>query len=355
LSNKDVRLRIGELKTGDSLLKNLELSIGKVVDDSWTEPMGPTPMPSLTALREWDFKLLSKYKPFYTPTCDLCCLCTYGKCDLTAGKRGACGLDMAAQSSRMVLLSCCIGAATHTGHARHMLHHLIEKYGRRYPLDVGELNIQVEMPITRLVCGIKPETLGHLEAVLDYAEQQVTQALSVIHTGQEGSYLDFESKTLHIGMIDHLGMEVGDVAQVSTLGFPKADIEAPLVQMGIGTVDQSKPVIMCIGHNVIPSVGVIDYLNDHGLGGKLEVVGLCCTAHDITRYSKEGKIVGPISWQLRFIRGGYADVVILDEQCVRTDALDEASRVKAPVIAASEKNCMGLKNRTNDPVDEIVD
>jgi acetyl-CoA decarbonylase/synthase complex subunit alpha len=83
------------MKTTTGLVKNLEISIGKVVDDSWTEPMGPTPMPSMSTLRDWDMKLLNRYKPFYMPACDLCCLCTFGKCDLTAGKRGACGLDMA--------------------------------------------------------------------------------------------------------------------------------------------------------------------------------------------------------------------------------------------------------------------
>ena len=351
---KNVHVKIEEMKTNTGLIKNLELSIGKVIDESWTEPMGPTPMPSLATLRDWDMKLLNRYKPFYMPDCDLCCLCTFGKCDLTAGKRGACGLDIGAQSSRIVLLACCMGAATHTGHARHMVDHLIEKYGRRYPLDVGGLNIKVEAPVTRLVAGIKPATLGDLEDVLEYCETQITHCLAASHTGQEGNNLDFESKSFHVGMIDHVGMEVGDIAQVSTLGFPKADPEAPLVQLGIGTVDASKPVIMCIGHNVIPSVGIIDYMKEKDLGDKLEVVGLCCTAHDITRYWNRGKIIGPISWQLRFIRGGFADVVVLDEQCVRTDAFDEAKRVKAPVIAASEKNCMGFKNRTNDPADEIV-
>jgi len=124
MAGKKVHLKIGELKSNIGIIKNLELSIGKLVNDSWEEPMGPTPMPSLTTLRDWDMKLLNKYKPFYLPVCDLCCLCTYGKCDLTAGKRGACGLDMAAQSSRIVLLACSIGAATHTGHARHMVDHL---------------------------------------------------------------------------------------------------------------------------------------------------------------------------------------------------------------------------------------
>ena len=33
---------------------------------------------------------------------------------------------------------------------------------------------------------------------------------------------------------------------------------------------------------------------------------------------------------------------------------NEAQKVSTPVIAASEKNCVGFKNRTNDPADEIV-
>jgi acetyl-CoA decarbonylase/synthase complex subunit alpha len=354
LTSKNVRVKIGEMKTSTGLVKNLELSIGKIVDDSWEEPMGPTPMPSLTALRDWDMKLLNKYKPFYMPACDLCCLCTYGKCDLTAGKRGACGLDIGAQSSRIVLLACSIGAATHTGHARHVVDHLIEKYGSRYPLDVGGLNVKVEAPVTRLVTGIKPATLGDLNEVLEYCETQITHCLSAAHTGQEGNNLDFESKAFHAGMVDQVGMEVADIAQVSTLNFPKADPEAPLIQMGIGSVDATKPVIMCIGHNVVPSVGIIDYMKESKMDDKMEVVGLCCTAFDNTRYYDRAKIVGPISWQLRFVRGGYADVVVLDEQCVRTDMFNEAERVKAPVIAASEKNCMGFKDRTKDPADEIV-
>ncbi|MGQ9566111.1 MAG: CO dehydrogenase/acetyl-CoA synthase complex subunit alpha [Candidatus Bathyarchaeales archaeon] len=354
MSRKNLRVKIDELKTDVGVFKNLELSIGKLTEEKWIEPMGPTPFPSMTALRDWDMKLLQRYKPFYMPFCDLCCLCTYGKCDLTGNKRGACGIDMAGQQSRIVLLACCIGAATHVGHARHLVEYLIEKYGRNYPLDVGGLNIQVEAPVTRLVCGVKPETLGDLEEVLDYTETQVTHLLSATHTGQEGNNLDFESKVFHAGMIDQVGMEVADIAQIAAYNLPKADPEAPLVELGCGTINVEKPVILCIGHNVVPSVGIIDYLKANDLDGEIEVCGLCCSAHDATRYYKRAKIVGPISWQLRFIRSGFPDVVVLDEQCIRIDAYDEAQKVKAPVIAASEKNCVGLPNRTNDPSDEIV-
>ncbi|MGQ9551187.1 MAG: CO dehydrogenase/acetyl-CoA synthase complex subunit alpha [Candidatus Bathycorpusculaceae bacterium] len=354
MSKKGVYVKVDELKTDVGLFKNLELSIGRIFEEKWTEEMGPTPFPEITTLRDWDMKLLQRYKPFYLPFCDVCCLCTFGKCDLTGDKRGACGLNMAAQQSRIVLLACCIGAATHTAHARHLVEHLIEKHGRNTPINVGGLNVDIEAPVTRLVCGIKPEKLKDLEDALDYCEKQITHLLSATHTGQEGSNLDFESKVLHAGMVDQVGMEIADLAQVSVLGFPKADPEATLTDLGFGVADVSKPTILVIGHNVPSSVGIIDYLTDKGLLGKVEVVGICCTAHDITRYSSMAKIVGPISWQLRYIRSGLADLIVVDEQCIRADALVEAQKVKAPVIASSSKNCLGLEDRTEDSSEAIV-
>jgi len=261
---------------------------------------------------------------------------------------------MAAQQSRIVLLACCIGAATHTAHTRHLLEHLIEKYGRNNPINIGDLNIDIEAPVTRLVCGIKPETVKDLEEALDYCEREITQLLSATHTGQEGSNLDFESKVMHAGMVDQVGMELADIAQVSVLGFPKADPEAPLTDLGFGIADVAKPTILVIGHNVPSSVGIIDYLTDKGLLGKVEVVGICCTAHDLTRYSSAAKIVGPISWQLRYIRSGLADLIVVDEQCIRADTLVEAQKVKAPVIASTPKNCLGLENRTQSESKAII-
>ena len=354
MPKKNLVVKAKELKTDTALFQDLEISIGRIVDESWTEPSGPTPFPSMTDLRDWDMKLLQKYKPFYLPFCDVCCLCTFGKCDLSEDKRGACGLNMAAQSSRIVLLACCIGAATHIAHARHLIEHLIEKHGRNSPIDIGGLDIKIEAPVTRLVCGVRPKELKDLEEVLDYCEEQVTQCLSATHTGQEGSNLDFESKAFHVGMVDQVGMEIADLAQISVLGFPKADPEAPLVDLGFGIADVSKPTILVIGHNVPSSVGIIDYMTDKGLLGKVEVVGICCTAHDITRYSSMAKVVGPISWQLRYIRSGLADVIVVDEQCIRADTLQEAQKVRAPVIASSGKNCLGLKNRTKSASKDVI-
>jgi acetyl-CoA decarbonylase/synthase complex subunit alpha len=155
-------------------------------------------------------------------------------------------------------------------------------------------------------------------------------------------------------MIDHVGLEVADLAQVSGYNFPKADPDAPLIDVGFGGIDTKKPVILVVGHNVPPAVSIMDYLRDQNLEGRVEVTGICCTAIDLSRYSPGAKIIGPISWQIRYIRSGIPDVIVVDEQCVRTDVLEEAGQKGIPVIATSGKNCLGLPDRTRDPAQSVV-
>ena len=354
MPKRELKLKIDELALPVGQFKGLEIEVGRIISDDWEEPMGPTPWPSVSTFRDWDRTLLSRYKPFYMPDCDLCCLCTFGKCDLTGDKRGACGINMAGQQSRIVLIACCMGASTHEAHARHMLDNLIEEFGKDAPLDVA-INTNVEAPNIRLVCGIRPKTLRDLEDALDYVETQLVQLFAATHTGQEGDNIDFESKAFHAGMLDHVAMEVADIAQIATLGMPKGVADTPTTDLGIGSLDSKKAVILCIGHNVLPSIDIIDYLMENDLFDEVEVGGICCTAHDNSRYNKRAKIIGPISWQLRFIRSGIPDLVVVDEQCIRTDIIEEAKKIGAPVIASSEKSMLGLPNRTNDEPNNVVD
>jgi acetyl-CoA decarbonylase/synthase complex subunit alpha len=75
----------------------------------------------------------------------------------------------------------------------------------------------------------------------------------------------------------------------------------------------------------------------------------------MSRYNERSKIVGPISWQLKFIKAGIPDLIVVDEQCIRTDVMEQAAEIGVPVIAASEKSCLGLPDRTHDDVDKVVD
>lgn len=322
-------------------------------EDNW-EPVGHTPMPELPDLRNWDRRLLKTYKPFYAPICDMCCFCTFGKCDLTGDKRGGCGIDISTQQARWVALSCSMGMAAHGGHARHVLHYMIEKFGRDYKINLGDA-ILVEAPHVRTIMGLKPETLGDLEKVMDYAESQLIHVISSLHTGNEGSNLDYESKAFHISMLDHLVMEVADIAQIVGFGYPSGKADTPLVGLGWGAVDRTKPVICLIGHNPVTAIPVVDYLNQNGLQDKVEVAGICCTALEVTRYTSKAKVVGPLSRQLFFIRTGIADVIVTDEQCVRTDVPIEAAKVGTAVIATSDKTCYGFDDVSKQEADHIID
>lgn len=337
-------------------LKNAQISMSiKFLseEEEETKSKGPTPKPQTTTLRKWDFKLLNRYKPFYMPICDMCCLCTYGKCDLTKGKKGACGINLATQQARMVTIACCIGTACHIAHARHLIELAIEKLGENYKIDLGS-EIQVEAPITRLVMGFAPKKLKDLMKVVEYCEEQLSHILSSTHTGQEGSYLDYESKSLHIGMIDDLAREVGDIAQMLLYNMPIGEDDTDIIDFGLGCVDINKPVILCIGHNVVPGGYILEYLEDNNLEDELEVCGICCTAIDISRVSKRAKIVGPLSRQLMFLRMGVADVVVIDEQCIRLDILEEVKKTNAILIATNEKMCLGLEDISDLSEEEMI-
>ncbi|MDY6865264.1 MAG: CO dehydrogenase/acetyl-CoA synthase complex subunit alpha [Halobacteriota archaeon] len=347
------KLNLGGISLKD--LENVRINIGEVIDeeDEWEE-MGPHPKPKMTDLRHWDFKLLDRYKPFYAPQCDVCALCTYGKCDLTGNKRGACGISMEAMQGRIVLLACLIGCSAHTAHGRHMLHDVVRKFGRDVPIDLGP-DIAVEAPLTRLICGIKPKTISDFEPVLDYIEEQIVQLTDALHTGQEGSAADFESKALQMGMLDSLGKEVADMIQIACYGMPCGEGDVPLVDVGMGTINQEKPFILVIGHNAPPSIDITDYLTEHGLEDDVEIGGICCTSIDITRRYQKAKIVSALGRQLRVVRTGFSDLIIIDEQCIRADIVEQAKAVGTPVIATNDKAMHGLVDRTDDPADEIID
>ncbi len=356
MEKRGAKIKIDEYKGPYGTIKGFELTTGKISygDETEWEPMGPTPRPGIPTLRNWFFTLMDRYKPSYMPICDMCCLCTYGKCNLSKGRTGACGINMETQNARIVEIACCIGAACHSAHGDHLLHWLREKYGN-VPLNFGN-NIAVEMPLTRLIVGIKPENLDDLETAMDWVHYQITQLLAAGHTGQESSHVDYEAKSFLAGLCDAIGMEVSDAIQIAAYGMPVGEPDTPIVELGMGTMDtENKATILMIGHNVAPGVELVDYIREKGLDDKVDVGAICCTAHDLTRYYEGAKIIGSFSRQLTYIRSGLADVVMVDEQCVVLQTYDEAKKVGAPYITTNEKIMAGLPDRTGDPVDEIVD
>ncbi|MHA1373222.1 MAG: CO dehydrogenase/acetyl-CoA synthase complex subunit alpha [Promethearchaeota archaeon] len=357
MNEKGVKFKVDSYSGPLGTIKGFEFTAGKVKtegDESEWEPMGPTPKPHIPTLRPWFFKMMERYKPYYMPICDMCCLCTYGKCNLSKGRTGACGINMQGACAKIVEIACSIGAACHSAHGDHLLHWLKEKYGN-VPINFGN-SIAVEMPITRLLVGMKPETLEDLETAMEWVHYTITHLLAAGHTGQESHYLDYESKSFVAGLADEVGMEIADAVQIAAYGFPMGEADVPIVELGMGTMDcENKATILMIGHNVAPGIELVDYIREKGLDEKLDVGAICCTALDLTRYYSGAKVVGSLSRQMHFIRSGLADVVMVDEQCVNLRSFEQAQLVGAPFLATNEKNMGGLPDRTNDPAEEIID
>lgn len=337
-------------------LRNVVVKIGEIIEEEEEKViMGPTPMPRIADLRNWDMLLLRRYKPFYAPYCDMCCLCTMGKCDLTGNKRGACGINLEAQTARIVTIACAIGVSAHCAHARHMLHDIEHMKGdlSEIPVDLGP-EIDVVAPLTELITGMRPKTLADFKRVLDYCEEQIVQVVDSVHTGQEGSYLDYESKAFHLGMIDALSKEVADIVQICAFGFPKGKEDQPLLEVGMGAIDMDKAVVLVIGHNAPPAMNIADYLEANGLTDSVEIAGICCTANDIGRYYEKAKIAAALSRQLKVVRAGLADVIVIDEQCIRADILYHAGKLGIPVICTNDKAMHGLRDMTDEEPRDII-
>lgn len=331
---------------------NIKIHIGDIGEtDDWKEKEGPTPKPGITSLREWDKRLLRRYKPIYSPVSKNCSFCAFGPCDLNLNRKGSCGIDLTTQTAREALLSAVTGASAHSAHGRHVLDFLIKKHGKYAKINVAE-NTEVEAPLTRLIIGTRVRNLNDLLKALNYIEEQITGLLACLTAGQESSDIDFNSKTLHAGMLDLLAMEISDLVQISFFGFPMGDPNSPLVDIGFGVVNQSKPIILCIGHNIVHGTEIVDYAknNKHDV----EIAGICCTAHDLARHNKSTKVIGPLSYQLPYVRSGIADVIVTDEQCVRLDTIENAAKLGIPVIATSDKNAGGLEDFSDENPDIVV-
>jgi acetyl-CoA decarbonylase/synthase complex subunit alpha len=130
--------------------------------------------------------------------------------------------------------------------------------------------------------------------------------------------------------------------------------DTPLVDLGWNSVDKTKPIILFVGHNPATSTVVVDYLRENDLYDKVEFCGVCCTALETSRYSDKAKVIGPYSRQLFFIRSGFADVIMTDEQCIRTDMPIEATKAGSALIATLDKVMYGLENATEMETGEIV-
>lgn len=320
---------------------------------------------TLPEMRPWDLALLKRYPPVFHTVSSTCTLCALGPCDLAKDRAGACGQNLEVFLARESLLIAVTGAAAHAAHARDLISRLMADKGAEMALDLGQW-VQIRMPITQVVAGVNPRRLGDLAAVLDYIDSQIVRLLGAAHYGGESSPLDLQAKAFHAGTMDILAMEVADVAQIAGHDFPRGDAETPMVRLGFADLPPDKPLILCIGHHADVGHRLMHRVHDGNLAEAVEVAGLCCTAHDMARGSAADhdrhrhhgdhgpRIIGNMRDQLRFVRAGRADVVVIDQQCIRSDLLSETLKTGACFIATSDQTIAGLPDETHRAPTELA-
>ena len=84
-------------------------------------------------------------------------------------------------------------------------------------------------------------------------------------------------------MLDLLGMEICDMLQIVAYDMPRGAADAPLIEIGMGTLDQNKGVLIAYGHNLAAGAEAMLYAENNNLWDKVDIGGVCCTAHDLNR------------------------------------------------------------------------
>lgn len=301
---------------------------------------------SYNALRRWDKLLLSRYPPFYETLPQTCGMCALGRCDFTKLKKGKCGITPQAQASRETLLFILQGLSAHLTTARKIVNRATEILTPDKLIDVGE---EIEAPLTRIICNLAPKKLMHLDMALTYIERECLRLFSATHFGGETSSSELESMVMHAGMLDIATIEIADIAQTILYSLPKGNPHMPLISTGLKSVDLHRPAILVIGHDAQIGIEILRQSNE-----KIGVYGLCCMGHDIARYSNKVKIVGNLSQQIKFVRTGFADVVVVDEQCIRPDLVSEVNKTGAAFITTSYTCTCGLPDMSDENTQDII-
>lgn len=318
--------------------------------------------PSARELEEWDKILLDRYPPVYHPTTDDCNMCPLGPCNLlNANAKGACGMDMKTKMAHESLTKSCKGTSIQISGARDLIKEALKRFDMAKEISHGE-NVRYPSINPCVLVGFDIYTIADADRALLYAEQQIAELLASATYGNESDVIDLEEKAFHAGSLFLLAAEIAELIKEACFGLCSASsknlVDLPnfphFVDQGAGTVDTTKPVIMFAGSSVVPGVETVELLKSKDLIEKIEVAGVGAAGIDIGRYFEGTKNVGSATDILKIIRLGLPDVLVAGEQCIPLNILAECKNAQIPVIATSNKACMGLDDRTDDEVESIV-
>nr|CAI64169.1 carbon monoxide dehydrogenase/acetyl-CoA synthase like protein, alpha subunit [uncultured archaeon]CBH36584.1 carbon monoxide dehydrogenase/acetyl-CoA synthase like protein, alpha subunit [uncultured archaeon] len=294
-------------------------------------------------IAEWDSVLLNRYHPLYTsipstPT-----------------------IMEESNQAKLSLQDTCKGLFKQLTFARDLLEFAIKVFGRNREIDMGS-SITYPTMNTSMLTGFYTKNLDDMDRALSYAEAQLSELLLAAYFGSE-SVIEFEEKALHAGALTFLVMEIAETIKMCCFEFFNAgnhpateysDSPPVEIEVGMGAVDRTKPVIVFFGNNFLPAWFAVEHVKANGLEDAIEICGVGAVGHDIPRFYKGAKVLTSAVKARKVTRAGIPDVVVASETCLEFDLVAEAKRVDAKVIAYGYKAGSGLEDRSDDSVEDIL-
>ncbi len=103
--------------------------------------------------------------------------------------------------------------------------------------------------------------------------------------------------------------------------------------VGLGTVDESRPVLAFFGDDILPIFHATGLLEEEGLASGIEIVGLGNAGHELVRFYPQGKILTSTGKAVKAVRAGIPDLIVLSDSCFPLDITAQAKKAGIPVLA----------------------
>jgi len=299
-------------------------------------------------LAEWDRILLRRYRPLYTRREE-------------GGRQGAPESGEQTANARNSLREHLSGAGKAIASARRVLNEALRAFGPEKPIELGQSITYPSCNISVLT-GFDPKNLGELDRALAYAEAQFIEQSAVL-LQETGDPMDLESRSLHLGSIQFLASETEELVKICCFGslstgdlsvMEMAFYPEARTPVGLGTVDQSRPVLAFFGDDLLPIFYSIGRLEEEGLAPEIEITGIGNAGHELVRLYPAGKVLTSTGKALKAVRSGIPDLIVASDSCAPLDIVEHAAKAGVPVLAVGSLASQALADASGDSVDGVV-
>jgi len=312
----------------------------------------------------------------------LCCtVCNMGPCRIDPyGKGpqlGTCGADADIISSRNMVRSVAVGAASHADHARDLAHTLLlvgegkardytirnpeklRRIAREYGIDVSAKdNIQVAKELGQEMLAEfgqqegeptfpkrapkRQQDIWHkLNIFPRGVDREVTETLCRTHEGMDNDYQNLIRSAMKVSLADGwvgsmIATEVSDIL----FGAPY-----PIrSKVNLGVLKKDEVNILIHGHEPTLSDQIVSAAQDKEMvefakkfGAKgITVAGICCTANE-NLVRRGVPVAGNFLQQELAILTGAVEAMVVDIQCIMPGTAQVAKNFHTKVISTSSK------------------